>query len=192
VLFGFDLPFGDGRDLRRLPLIERRGKLRQVIPIDSTARVQFSDHWEGDGAALFQKVCAMGLEGIVSKRAAAPYKSGPSKLWLKTKNVTESTLILFGTDHDREGKPIAYIGRELGGELRYVGTAFLTLASGARQRLEERLPRLCTDKASMPLHIARRPSWLKPGLPVRVRHLQGSDALRHATVIGLAAQDSER
>jgi hypothetical protein len=67
------------------------------------------------------------LEGIVSKRALSPYKSGPSKFWLKTKNVVESELILLGTDYDNEGKPIAYLGREADGHLKFAGTAFVTL-----------------------------------------------------------------
>jgi hypothetical protein len=48
--------------------------------------------------------CAMGLEGIVSKGAISPYKSGPSKFFFKTRNVVETQLILLGT----EGKPIAF------------------------------------------------------------------------------------
>ena len=68
-----------GADLRRLPLIERREKLRQVIPVDARSAIQFSDHYEGEGTELFKQACAMGLEGIVSKRALSPYKSGPSK-----------------------------------------------------------------------------------------------------------------
>jgi ATP-dependent DNA ligase len=83
----------------------------------------------------------MGLEGIVSKRAQSPYRSGPSKAWLKTKNVVESELILLGTDHDNEGKPIAYLGREEGSELRFAGTAFLTLAGDARTELQKRIER---------------------------------------------------
>jgi len=97
--------------LRRLPLVERREKLRDLLPKDQRWAIQFSDPWEGSGAVLFQKACAMGLEGIVSKRALSPYKSGPSKFWLKTKNVVESELILLGTDYDNEGKPIAYLER---------------------------------------------------------------------------------
>jgi hypothetical protein len=58
---------------------------------------------------LFKGACDMGLEGIVSKRALNSYRSGPSKFWLKTKNVVESELVLLGTDYDNEGKPIAYL-----------------------------------------------------------------------------------
>src|SRR5688572_18309254 len=60
---------------------ERREKLRDLLPRDQRCAIQFSDHFEGPGTALFQKACAMGLEGIVSKRALSPYKSGPSKFW---------------------------------------------------------------------------------------------------------------
>jgi ATP-dependent DNA ligase len=186
VMFAFDLLFLDGQDLRRLPLVERRAKLRQLILPDVRSRLQFSDHYEGEGAVLFKQVCAMGLEGIVSKRALSPYKSGPCKFWLKTKNVVESELILLGTDYDNEGKPIAYLGRESGGELRFAGTAFLTLAGEAREMLRDRIARLPSAKAPAEVPKVRQPEWVKPEIPVRVRHLQGGDTLRHAIVQGLA------
>jgi bifunctional non-homologous end joining protein LigD len=65
---------------------------RSVIFPDVCSPIQFSDHYDGDGADLFKRACAMGLEGIVSKRVLSPYKSGPSKFWLKMKNVVESEL----------------------------------------------------------------------------------------------------
>ena len=48
--------------------------------------IQFVEHLTGDGPTVFDHVCRMGLEGIVSKRTDAPYRSGPSMVWLKTKN----------------------------------------------------------------------------------------------------------
>jgi bifunctional non-homologous end joining protein LigD len=48
--------------------------------------IQFVEHTEGDGDEMFKAVCKLGLEGIVSKKLNAPYKSGPSKAWLKIKN----------------------------------------------------------------------------------------------------------
>ena len=47
--------------------------------------IQFVQHTEGDGVEMFKAVCKLGLEGIVSKKLDAPYKSGPSKTWLKIK-----------------------------------------------------------------------------------------------------------
>ena len=48
--------------------------------------IRFNDHFPHDGAAVFEHACRMGLEGIVSKRLDSPYRSGPSKTWLKSKN----------------------------------------------------------------------------------------------------------
>ena len=50
------------------------------------AWLQYVEHTEGDGAEMFAAVCKLGLEGIVSKRIGAPYRSGPTKTWLKIKN----------------------------------------------------------------------------------------------------------
>ena len=50
------------------------------------AAIRFNEHLTGDGPTVFEHVCRMGLEGIVSKRTDAPYRSGPSKVWLKAKN----------------------------------------------------------------------------------------------------------
>jgi ATP-dependent DNA ligase len=188
VLFAFDLLFLDGSDLRRVPLIERREKLRQLILPDIRSPIQFSDHYEGDGAALFKQACAMGLEGIVSKRALSPYRSGPSKYWLKTKNVVESDLILLGTDYDNEGKPIAYLGREAEGGLQFAGTAFLTPGGAARTELQAWIEKLATDRPPVSQRTWRKPQWLKPELRVKVRHLAGGDTLRHASVQGLAGK----
>ena len=55
--------------------------------------------------------------------------------------MVESELILLGTDYDNEGKPIAYLGREMAGELKYAGTAFITLSGSAREELQDRIAR---------------------------------------------------
>jgi ATP-dependent DNA ligase len=52
----------------------------------SPAGIEFNDHIDAGGAAVFRQACAMGLEGVVSKRLSAPYRSGPSRDWIKVKN----------------------------------------------------------------------------------------------------------
>ncbi|MGE5165894.1 MAG: hypothetical protein ACM3IH_17970 [Sphingobacteriales bacterium] len=81
----FDLLMLDGEDLRRRPLAERKAALRKALR-RTKGGIQYVDHLKGDGDEIFKAVCKLGLEGIVSKRIAAPYRSGPSKSWLKTKN----------------------------------------------------------------------------------------------------------
>jgi ATP-dependent DNA ligase len=88
VLVAFDLLEHVGIDLRDMPLIERKRRLRTML-LGKTKKwraIQYGQHLTGDGPAIFKHVSQMGLEGIVSKRTDAPYRSGPSKTWLKSKN----------------------------------------------------------------------------------------------------------
>ncbi len=75
----------DGDDLRRLPLSQRKGKLQKLLR-RSADGIQYVEHLEGDGDKVFEAACKLGLEGIVSKRLTAPYKSGPCKSWIKVRN----------------------------------------------------------------------------------------------------------
>jgi bifunctional non-homologous end joining protein LigD len=81
----FDILMHNGDDVRKKPFAERKAILRKVL--QRTRRgIQYVEHTEGDGVEMFKAVCQLGLEGIVSKKLNAPYKSGPSKAWLKIKN----------------------------------------------------------------------------------------------------------
>ena len=84
-LIAFDLLMIEDEDLRPQPLIARRARLAEMLPAGS-ATLRFSEHIEGDGPAVFRHACAMGLEGIVSKRKEAAYRSGQSDRWFKVKN----------------------------------------------------------------------------------------------------------
>ena len=77
-------------------------QLEASIGADAESRIQFSDKFDGDGAALFEACAERALEGIVAKHALAPYRSGRSRTWLKTKCFTESTFVVIGTDRDRK------------------------------------------------------------------------------------------
>jgi bifunctional non-homologous end joining protein LigD len=85
IALAFDLLMHNGKDVRRKPFAERKAILRNVL--QRTRRgIQYVEHTEGDGVEMFKAICKLGLEGIVSKKLNAPYKSGPSKAWLKIKN----------------------------------------------------------------------------------------------------------
>jgi bifunctional non-homologous end joining protein LigD len=74
----------NGEDIRRRPYVERKAALRKILR--HGRGIQYVEHAEGHGDKLFAAACKLGLEGIVSKKLDAPYKSGPSKVWLKIKN----------------------------------------------------------------------------------------------------------
>jgi bifunctional non-homologous end joining protein LigD len=92
MLYAFDLLELDGEDLRALPLGDRKKRLAKLL---GTRRIGIviSEHTDEDGATIFQQACKMGLEGIVSKRLSAPYRSGPSRDWIKVKNPDSLAMI---------------------------------------------------------------------------------------------------
>jgi len=110
ILCAFDLLHLNGKDLRQLTLLERRGKLKELVP--SEHPFLFSEEFTGDAAAFFQACADHQLEGIVSKLASSKYRSGRSKTWLKTKCFTEGSFVIIGTARDRKTKaPLALLAQ---------------------------------------------------------------------------------
>ena len=85
VACAFDLLMLNGDDLRRRPLVDRKNALARLL-LRSRGGIQYVEHAEGHGDKMYEAVCALGLEGIVSKRRGSFYRSGPTKMWIKVKN----------------------------------------------------------------------------------------------------------
>jgi bifunctional non-homologous end joining protein LigD len=98
ILHAFDLLELNGRDLRMLPLGERKLKLARLLA-GSTAGIVFNEHTDEDGPTVFEHACRFGLEGVVSKRIGASYRSGSSRDWIKVKNPGSPAMI-----RHREGR----------------------------------------------------------------------------------------
>jgi bifunctional non-homologous end joining protein LigD len=92
MLYAFDVLELDGEDLRHIPLLDRKRRLARLLG-GRRLGIVLSDHTDEDGATIFLQACKMGLEGIVSKRLSAPYRSGPSKDWIKLKNPNSPAMI---------------------------------------------------------------------------------------------------
>lgn len=182
VFYAFDLLAVDGEDLRAQPLSQRRALLRQLVGgHDPERRIQFSDSLTG-GGEMWTAACAMGLEGIVSKRLSSRYVSGRRRSWLKVKCFDEGDLVIIGADH-QPGKPaFALLARETPDGLTYAGSAFITLTREDRDRfwtMAERGP-LARPPIAMPK--GRTAIWMAPNLRARVQFLKGDGKLRHATL----------
>jgi bifunctional non-homologous end joining protein LigD len=122
--YAFDLLHLDGFDVRGAPLMERKRLLRAFLPEANgrAPRVLYTDHFQ-DGAALYEAVCALGLEGVVSKRADAPYRSGRTESWVKVKCLRRERFVVVGFVPEggggiaklrlarREGRELIYVGR---------------------------------------------------------------------------------
>jgi bifunctional non-homologous end joining protein LigD len=92
ILQAFDLLELNGQDFRPLSLGERKKRLARLL-LRATLGIMLNDHTDAAGELVFRQACAMGLEGIVSKRVAAPYRSGPSGDWVKVKNPDSPAMV---------------------------------------------------------------------------------------------------
>jgi bifunctional non-homologous end joining protein LigD len=102
TLYLFDcLGFG-GRDLRKLPLLDRKDILRRVLP--PVGPLRYSDHIPEKGAEMFERVAAMGLEGVIAKKAASPYRSGRSADWLKLRADLTDDFVVVGWTEPKGGR----------------------------------------------------------------------------------------
>ena len=183
ILYAFDLLHLNGNDLRQQPLVQRRAALQHLVGEDTDSRIQFSEAFGGEGAALFKACAELGLEGIVSKHAMAPYRSGRSKTWLKTKCFTESEFLVIGTDRDRKtGAVRALLAHPESEGLSYAGAAFIALGGDERAQFLAEVERLTTSWAAFKSSRLIDVRWCHPKLTVEVKHLAGSKLLRHATV----------
>src|SRR5207342_2175522 len=90
IFVAFDFLHLDGKDLRLMPVIERKAALERLLGDTPNSAIQFSRHVAGGGKEFFAVADKLGLEGMVSKRANAPYRSGRTESWLKVKCFEES------------------------------------------------------------------------------------------------------
>jgi bifunctional non-homologous end joining protein LigD len=121
VYYAFDLLWRDG-DLRKLPQIERKQALLDLLGESDTPRpVLFSEHLIGDGQQMFEHAAKLNWEGIISKRADAPYRSERNENWLQIKAVDKGKFPVVGFIKDPTGVTALYLGKQEGNDLVYMG-----------------------------------------------------------------------
>ena len=189
TLMAFDLLSHDGEDLTALPQIERKERLRSIIPGD--ARIQFSEHVLGSGEELYETMCRQGLEGVVSKRADASYRGKRTKAWLKAKCTHRQEFVIVGwlpSDKTRGFRSLL-LGAYEDGDLAYkgkVGTGFdadtMDEIGGKLARLSRKSPTVEAPRAAV-----RGAQWVTPKLVAEVAYAEVTPdgVLRHSSFIGL-------
>lgn len=118
VLVAFDLLYLNGRDLRTVPLFQRKAQLKKII---GGSDVQFSESFEIDGPELFAHACKVGLEGVVSKARDSVYSSGRGNNWVKKTCAQRETLTIAGFALDEGKWDGMYLARRKGSDLIYAG-----------------------------------------------------------------------
>jgi bifunctional non-homologous end joining protein LigD len=162
----FDLLELDGQDLRPLPLLDRKARLREAIPFRDHLR--YTTYRRGAGEHAFTYACQHGWEGVIAKRAASPYVATRSRDWLKIKCAHGQEFVIGGWTAprgSRERLGALLVGYYEGDKLRYagkVGTGFdrptLHMLGDALERRERPTPAFETDG------LPRQARWAEPEL----------------------------
>ncbi|WP_423194183.1 DNA ligase D [Cupriavidus sp. H18C2] len=171
--YAFDLPYYAGHDLRAVPLAERRALLYRLLADNKSGRVRFSDNFEGDPKDMLDAACRMKLEGIIGKRADAPYVSTRAGTWIKLKCQNRQEFVIGGyTDPkgSRNGLGSLLLGlHDPDGKLRYVGNVGTGFDTAMLDALRKQLDGLAADKTPFdPLPRGIKGHWVKPKLVAEV------------------------
>ncbi|WP_082441810.1 DNA ligase D, partial [Sphingomonas sp. Leaf33] len=191
ALFAFDLLELDGEDLAARPLVERKARLRPLFDgTDDTVR--YSEHIVGSGEKLFAAMCAEGFEGVVSKRADAPYRGTRTKGWVKIKCTQRQEFVVIGwSESDKAGRGFKALLLGLNGPngLRYAGKVGTGFSNDTMLDLRARLDRLArkTAPVDVPRAAARGAHWVSPKLVAEVAFAEftAENVVRHASFLGL-------
>jgi len=193
----FDLVHLDGHDLSAVTLLERKEALAQLLQAAGyglDGQLRYSDHVLGQGPEVFEQACALGLEGIISKRADAPYRSGRSRLWLKMKCTQHAEFVVGGYTPPagaRSGFGALLLGAFRDGRLEYAGRLGTGFSSRQLEELRSLLNRqeIATTafSASPSLPRLRGVHWVKPRLVVEVEYLERTrdGLLRQPSFLGV-------
>ena len=196
TMFAFDLLALDGEDLTALPTVERKARLQAIVGDD--ARLHYAEHVVGSGEQLLDKMCAERLEGVVSKRADAPYRAGRSSDWLKTKCTRRQEFVIVGwlPSTKKRGFKSLLLGVHEDGKLRYagkVGTGFTqTLMAELHAKLDARARKTATVDA--PRAMVRGAHWVRADLVAEIAFTETTPdgLLRHPSFLGLRGDKPAR
>jgi bifunctional non-homologous end joining protein LigD len=172
--YAFDLLFLDGQDLRQLPLSARKEKLKSLL-----AKVPhgflYADHLEADPEDVFAQGCKMGLEGIVSKRRDASYRSGRQENWIKAKCSKSGSYPIIAFVEKLGAKPRRmasfYIGRYEAGRLLYAGKVQSGFTHAEACAVRERLDSLIVRRSPLDEAINKpKATWVRPEVQAEITY----------------------
>ena len=179
IYYAFDLLALEGHDLRSLPLLARKEILREVLP--TVGPIRWSDHIAEKGEAVYRQVQAMGLEGIVGKKADSRYRGGRSTHWIKVRTVQVEDFVVVGwTDPQgtRSGFGAMHVAQYDGDDLTYLGSVGSGFTDAQLGEVHHALVRLAADACPCTageVPRGRQHHWVRPELVVEVKYKELTD-----------------
>jgi bifunctional non-homologous end joining protein LigD len=197
LYYVFDVLYADGRDVRSLPLEERRPVLQGVLKWSDPLRI--TEQMTGDGAALLKDACRDGWEGLIAKRLGTTYVSTRSRDWLKLKCTRAQELVIggFTAPHgSRTDLGALLVGYYDGDRLRYAGKVGTGFTRATLRELSEKLAPLVRDEPAFEPEkaIPRDATWVEPELVGQFAFMEWTPdgRLRHPSFLGLRIDKSAR
>jgi bifunctional non-homologous end joining protein LigD len=190
VFYAFDLLVDRGEDITKLPNIERKQRLAALLK-NAPSVILFGDHVIGNGEALFKAVCAEGGEGVIAKKASAPYKGDRTKNWLKIKCIQRQEFVIVGWSESdkRVGFRSLLLAAKEHGKLTYVGKVGTGFNTQMLHDLMDVMKPLEIDDAPVEIPRADRKGahYIKPELVCEVAFTEFTTEgiLRHPSFIAL-------
>jgi len=189
--FLFDALEIDGEDLTGLPNVERKARLASLIG-DGRPPLLYAQHIVGKGEQLLQAMCEAGQEGVIAKKADAPYRSARTRSWLKIKCTRRQEFVVIGwvdSITKTRGLRSLILAVHEGEELRFAGKVGTGFSQQTERQLLERLRKLetKTPAAQVPRAEARGARWVRPELVAEVAFAEftSDGVIRHASFLGL-------
>lgn len=192
VYYAFDLLFLNGKDLREIPLLERKSLLEKLLSGIKSDKIIYSEHQTSDGKDVFKSACHLGMEGIISKKVDSPYSSARGKEWVKTKCTHVQEFVIGGFSVQENKK---MVGALLLGEydshkkFKYVGRVGTGFNSRNLPDLMKKMNALKnkTNPFSTKPSKAGSVQWVKPVLVANIEFgaWTKEHILRHAAFKGL-------
>lgn len=194
IYFVFDALYSGGENLRPLPLVERKARLKALtddLPAASSRLIRYVDHFAAAGQAVLESACRMDLEGIISKKLDAPYRSGRSETWAKSKCRAGHEVVIGGWSGEGAQLRSLLVGVRRDGRLVYLGRVG---AGFGRETVERVLPRLkAVEAKDSPFSGPNAPKtetglhWARPELVAEIQYggWTGAGILRQASFKGL-------
>jgi bifunctional non-homologous end joining protein LigD len=187
----FDLMFQDGEDLRGLPLLERKDRLKSILPKHKL--IGFSRHRKTFGTKFFNEAERDGLEGIMAKRADSKYLSGArTDNWLKVKTSKRQEVVIAGFTAPRRTRPFfgaLTLALREGKEWRYIGHVGTGFSHETLKELHSKLIKLKTASSPFPKRVKDEAvtTWVKPQLVAEVKFTEWtrSGEMRHPVYLGM-------
>jgi len=192
VYYAFDLLWRDG-DLRKLPQIERKQMLVDLLEENEIELpVLYSEHLSGDGQQMFEHAAKLNWEGIVSKRADAPYRSERTEAWQKIKVIQKGKFPVIGFIKDPTGVAALYLGKREGKDLVYMGKVGTGWSRTVSSQIRKQLDTVVSPKAKLTKPVRKpKATWVEPKYfaDVEYRDITSEGLLRQSSFKGLSRND---